>query len=222
MASPTLIDRLVLEDSGLSRVFLRVVRVLKRLGLTIILVETRSAAQAGELVEAPPGFGIEPLPPTDFDELTHQSELRVSSAFIAAATVRGDQCAVVRDEHGTIVAYGWSSTTAAPHDGDLEVVVPPGHSYGYKALTLDAHRGRNLFPLIIQTNSRRSLEQGFQRRLGFAELANQSSLRAMRRAEYQPQGLAGYLRVGARLFTFRTPALTQLGFRFRRAVDRGR
>ena len=214
---PTLIDRSLREDNPWSRLCQSVLRGLKRLGVTICLIETRAADQADAITNIPAGFSVERLSATACRDLLANAELRVSEAFLDAALARGDQCNAVRDADGAIVAYGWTSTTMAPHDGDLEVVVPAQHSYGYKALTLSSHRGHNFFPLLIQTGARMSLEQGVPYRVGFAELINQASLRAMRRAGYDTVGFAGYLRLGGRVVTFRSPGVRRLGFRFRRA-----
>lgn len=96
----------------------------------------------------------------------------------------------------------------------VDVIVPAACSYGYNAFTLPAYRGRGIYPAIAQAEVSTCRAQGFTRGISFTEVYNFSSLEADKKFGNTRVGLAGYLRLGKRLVTFRSPAVKRLGMQF--------
>ena len=97
---------------------------------------------------------------------------------------------------GQVVSYAWRSSTAAPHEADISVVVPNSLSYGYKAFTLPEFRGQGIYPGIAQREVSKCSSLGLTTGVSFTELRNTASLRADRTIGNRRVGLAGYFRLG--------------------------
>lgn len=61
--------------------------------------------------------------------------------------------------HGDLAAYGWSASERAHIGGlDLYLTIPPTERYLWDFVTLPAHRGRGIYPLLLQEILRRQAD----------------------------------------------------------------
>jgi hypothetical protein len=140
-------------------------------------------------------------------------ELQLSKPAVARAFARGDVCTGMFHK-GALVAYMWRSTSLAPHTDRVSVETRKPYRYGYKALTLPAYRGHHLPEYLAPVSGPYYIERGFPFSIGFVETHNFASRRSELRRGSCAVGLAGYLTLFNRIFTFRTRGVRGTGFRF--------
>lgn len=146
-------------------------------------------------------------------DLCGRPELRLSSRFVREAMTRGDVCTAMFYK-GEMIAYMWRSTSVAPHTHDVQVVTQKPYRYGYKALTLEAYRGRHIPVYLAPVSSPFYVERGYTHHVGFVEMHNYASRRSEERRGSYKVGIAGYISLFNKNLTFRTPSVRKIGFGF--------
>ena len=138
--------------------------------------------------------------------------LDLEPARVRAAFARGDVCAAAFDS-GALVGYCWFAFAPVPH---LDGVWVDFHEEGvwmYKSLVLPSHRGRGIAPALYRATDRLGTQRGRRFLVSCVETHNRPSI-AAKRTGYAHSGYAGYLRRGASLWTWSTPAVKRIALHF--------
>ena len=175
--------------------------------------------------DVPPGnvrtFEFRVLTPDEVRRFAHDPGLDMKPAMVESSLARRDYCFGVL--HGDqLVAYDWRALhLPVPITGDLEVhYASPGQVYGYAMYTRPEFRG-----LRLQLYSQRHadnclLAEGHTHTIGYVAVQNFSSIQNFRRIKgHVFVGVAGYLRVGGRYLTFRSPGARRVGFSIQRLAQ---
>lgn len=188
-------------------------RVFRRLqrhcGLHLWSVQTRPIL---ETYDIPPEhavqFSFRRLTLEDALAASENPELAMTAAFVRAAFHRGDIC-VGAYEGGELVAYTWRALVAAPvKDAVWLRLLGNSRRYGYKAMVLPRHRGNRLSVSVGRFWDRNFLDMGVTQDIGYVDLHNLASMKSTFRDPSRKRiGYAGFVQVGKRVRTFRTPAV---------------
>ena len=139
-------------------------------------------------------------------------ELDLDVAWIEAALDRGDLCTAVY-LGGEVVGYTWNSFTTAPHLGKVWVRFSRPYRYGYKTLVVPSYRGIGINRLLATASDQFCIDNGFGHTIAIVETHNFASKVASKKADGRRFiGFAGYLKVGGREITFRSPGAARYGF----------
>ena len=137
---------------------------------------------------------------------SENAELQMSPEFVRAAFERGDHCCGAFFQ-GALVAYAWRSVSVAPVTDRLWIRVADGSRYyGYKSFVLPAHRGQRLIQSVDRVMDRHFVDFNVRFAMGYISLFNLPSLEGyLRQPAYRKIGYAGYVSLGRRHWTFRSP-----------------
>lgn len=183
-----------------------------RLGVHLLLIHCRPLGNAPPAGPLPPGHEIRYLTADDLGQVAEDGNLNLPASFARAAFDRGDVCMGYFD-CGRLVSYFWSGFEAVPMQAGLWVRVPAGHSYAYKALTLEAYRGRHLQRLTLEANDRELTRRGLTHNVEYVAPHNFAQRAASARYGNTVVGLAGFARWGSRVIPFHSRGVKALGFR---------
>lgn len=161
-----------------------------------------------------------------FDELRRYSDHvpGLDLEFLQQASARGDECTgnFLGDE---LVGYAFTTRARARVSEQLDVVIPPGFRYGYKAWTHEDHRRRSLSKMRGHFHFTTVPCPYEERGIWYVETHNYASLlhsyvRPRRRA--MRMGFCGWLTLFGRQIPFNTRTAKWIGFEFVRRSDDGR
>jgi len=196
--------------AGLYRVVQRVV------GLHLFVINSReldagqaAAAQAGVAV----GGVARRVQDADWPQICADPALNISEDFVRAAQQRGDVC-IGYFQDDALVSYFWCGFSRVPAQHGLQVRVPAGYSYAYKALTLSSHRGQRLQQVLTQVNDAMLIEAGLRYNIEYIAVDNFAQRKASARYGNTTLGLAGYIKWGQRLWPVRSARVAASGFAF--------
>jgi len=135
----------------------------------------------------------------------------LTKKFLQDAIHRGDRCIVAKTAN-KVVGYSWSTSVAATYNQSLDVQIPAGFAYGYKAYVEESYRGHALYPELIRQVGVIDKENGLLYRLAYVAVANRSSLRGLFKLGYKPVGW--FMVIGKRepYRVLRASAVKKLGF----------
>jgi hypothetical protein len=159
------------------------------------------------------------------DLLPHLGSVpKLSREFLDTAFGRGDVC-VANFHNGTLVGFSFSSYVRARVSEQLDVLVPNGFRYGYKAWTHPDHRRQNLSRMRGFVRRRSIRADHSQRTISYIETHNYASLlhsyrsprlRALR------MGFCGWVTIFGRQVPFNSRRAKWVGFEFVRNEDTGK
>jgi len=191
----------------------------RHLGLHIWVIDLRPTDSAYKIPEEHAAqFTFKRLTLNEAVASSANEQLGMSADFVRDAFSRSDVCLGVL--HGDkLVAYAWRTFKRAPVTNDLWIrLCRDDVRYGYKAYVLPEYRGMQLYQSVTQFYEHEFAAMGINNAVGYTALNNLPSMRS--RTTYSTQvkiGYAGFLKLGARYWTFRTP-----GVRAYLAFDRSR
>jgi hypothetical protein len=145
----------------------------------------------------------------------------ISREFVELVARRGDEC-VANFFGAELVGYGFSSRSRTRVTDQLDVLVPRGFRYGYKAWTHPDHRLMQLSRMRAHVRLHSVERPRNERSLSYIETHNYDSL--LRRARIPterriPMGLCGWFTIFGRQIPFNTRRAKWIGFEFVRKED---
>lgn len=200
---------------GLTKsIYMRVMRRLERLlRFRLFVIHARLLDPNAPHDVIPADCSVRALEQEEIEQFARNPELGMTSDFVSNACARGDLCFGYL-ERGVLVAYVWIGLQSTSAEDGMWVEFGPGHSYGYKALTLASHRGRHLQERLVHLSDRTLTSRGYLYNIDYIHTLNFPSIVADRRYGNRPIGYAGYLNWFGRTIPFRTPGVKARGFRF--------
>ncbi len=183
------------------------------LGVHVFLIHLRPLRNAPPTARLPADHRIRHLTDDDVERVAQDPALNLPESFARAALERGDVCIGYFDR-GRLVSYFWSGFESVPMEAGLWVRVPRKHAYAYKALTLDAYRGRHLQRHLLEANDRELVQRGLTHNLEYVAPQNFAQRAASARYGNTVIGMAGYAKWGKRVIPFRSPRVKARGFEF--------
>ncbi|MEM9622267.1 MAG: hypothetical protein AAF993_11490 [Pseudomonadota bacterium] len=192
-------------------------RILQRLiGLHLFVINSRpldGSRAAATTAAVPDGEHARRVVEADWPGVCAEPQADISREFLDAALARGDVC--IGYFVGTaLVSYFWCGFSRVPAQAGLEVCVPSGYSYAYKALTVPDHRGRHLQQILTEVNDAMLINAGLRHNIEYIEVDNYAQLKASARYGNTTLGQAGYFRWGPYVHPFRTRGVARVGFAF--------
>lgn len=181
-----------------------------RLGLRVLRVVRRDMTKS----PAPGATGItfRLLDRPQVMALTADPALDLPPAWAEEAVERAGGCTgAFRD--GQPVAYSWFAYYTAPDRYGLEVRVPPGVAYRYKAFVRRECRGLHIARLLYQFTDRLCVEQGRETAVGLIAFHNAPSLAASTAIGAQVTGFIFSWRLFGRHVLLHSPGARRLGLR---------
>lgn len=215
------------RDWGLKRaVYWNVMSVLARVGIHVHYVTVgtdRREIDLEEAIESPPGYESRPV---GLDEiLTYVDRVPgLVRDHLEVAFGRGDYC-IGNFHGGDLVGFAFESWTRARVNDQLDVLVPKGFRYGYKAWTHPDHRRMHLSRLRAYTRRLHLKRPHEERSIGFVETHNyESVLHTYRHPNLRGlrMGLCGWITLLGKQFPFNTRRAKWIGFEMVRKNDDGR
>ena len=97
--------------------------------------------------EVPPGYDTRQLSKSDLEPFVDKVDTDLTQSFLDEAFAKGDDC-VGTFYRAQLVAFSFDSRTRTRVTDQLDVLIPEGFKYGYKAWTDKAHRRKNLSKMI--------------------------------------------------------------------------
>lgn len=150
------------------------------------------------------------------DELRTQwtdPELQFTEAKARDAFARSEVCVGAFDGR-RLVGYAWFAVEPAPHSNGLWMDFDRRAVYVYRALVTPRYRGRGIAPALYRFADRLFLERGREIAVLCIEANNKPSLAAARRSGAHGVGYCVYWHRADRFFSWRTPGVRHVGFRF--------
>jgi hypothetical protein len=195
----------------------------KTLDLHVFLVNRNPHTDGQEVPEEiARTFEFRVLTADEVRRAARDPDLEMTPEFAESALTRGDYCfGVLRGDR--LVAYDWRGLgQPVPYDDDLEIHYShPGQVYGYAMYTRPEYRGLRLQLYSLRCAETRLLAEDHTDTIGYVAVQNFASIRNLSRIRGQVfVGIAGYLRLGGRYVTFRTPGAKRYGFKIARASHR--
>ena len=144
-------------------------------GLNITHLLIRRINPDVDVPALPDGYTMRFLDNRSLQAAVNNPELKLSSSFLEQTQANGDYCvgAFVNDD---LVAYVWRSHTSTLVHSTLKLCFPNDMRYGYKALTMEQHRGLRLQNSISLSTERHDYEQGRTHALSFIATHNYASI----------------------------------------------
>lgn len=157
----------------------------------------------------------------DFLRLAQDPAYDLPEYFIQRLTGAHDRCLGVYRE-GRLVSYTWYATRCIEADhapgGDLSF--PPDMVYMYKAFTLPAFRGQNLYSAGLFAARQKLAQEGIRTFLTAVEWRNLASLSGCARAGFRRVGRTVEWRLSRPAWPlYHSQALERLGLRFGKSAD---
>ncbi len=196
---------------------------LSRLGIHVHYVNVESDLQqivGEERPDVSPDYdtrviGLEEMLPFA-DRVSGLSRPHLETAF-----GRGDRC-TANFFRGELVGYSFSCYTRARVNDQLDVLVPEGFRYGYKAWTHPDHRRAHLSRMRVYVRRRTHPLDRDKRTIGYIETHNYPSLlHGYRRPDVRKirMGFSGWITIAGRQIPFNTRQARRIGFEFVRKDD---
>ena len=113
-----------------------------------------------------------------------------------------------------VICATWRAIHRAPHIHQLDVRVPAGWSYGYKAFTKGNFRGKGIYPAIAHAELDTCSNLGLTRGISITDVGNRASESADGKLGNARVGLAGFVKMGKYRFRFRSRSVRKTGFDF--------
>ena len=179
------------------------------LGMHVWVVQTRPLVQHFELpADHAARFEFKPLTLEDALIACEDETLGIATEFVHDAFARGDICQGAF-EKGRLVAYCWRTTVRAPVTERLWLRIHAADTrYGYKSFVLPAYRGIRLSQSNARVYDHYFISKGIHTDVGYVDLHNLASLKnTYRDPDRKNVGYAGYLELGGRYHTWRTPGV---------------
>ncbi len=184
-----------------------------KLNVHVYLINSRPLDGNASLDDLPEGHEIRYLAEDDIDRLAGVEELNLPASWTEPALNRGDVCIGYFDQ-GALVSYFWCGFNLVPMEAGLFVRVPSNFSYAYKALTVESHRGMRLQQKLTNASDRELVQKGLTYNIEYIAFDNFAQRSASARYGNTTIGTAGYFRLGARAYPFRSSAVKAIGFEF--------
>lgn len=212
-------------DWGLRRaLYWQLMHFLARCGFRIHKVgvgSTRFDLFDPEPPEVPPGYETRPLGKTDLEPYVDKLETNLTQDFLDQAFANGDDC--VGSFYGDqLVAFSFDSRTRTTVTDQLDVMIPEGFKYGYKAWTHPDHRRRNLSKMISHVKWKQVARDYGERGIWYIETHNyQSRLHSyIHPREWSIGfGYVGWFTLFGRQIPFNTRWAKKIGLEFVRKSD---
>ena len=174
----------------------------------------------------PPGVRLGEATAEELAAAAAELPEQLSPEFLAEAAAAGDYCFAAfvprdpaRPQDGELMAAfvwrSWRPTrhTTLPDGSGIWVTFEPPYRYGYKSYTRPEYRGQQL--MRIEAGDPVCIARGARQAIEFIEITNYASLQWSVRAGNTRVGYAGYLRLGRKVWTLRTPGAARHTFAFR-------
>jgi hypothetical protein len=185
-------------------------RIERLLGLRVFQVNVRGLNPAQNPIALAKDITVRALDPAALIHFSQDPDFELGPAFVKEALANGDLAYGAFDQ-SKLVGYTWRSFSSAPFFEGLWVKVPRPFQYSYKAYTLPSQRGRGIYRVFASFADRQAWDSGYLAMLALIDISNLPSLRASKQMGSKQEGYAGYLKLFGHCFTFRTPAVRDLG-----------
>lgn len=201
-----------IRDIGIRRsVFYYIFVIVERVfGLHVHYVFSANSFLDDAKVEVPEGYEHRLLEPADLIPYVADTA-ELSEEFLRGAQARQDICAATFLK-GKVVSFGFRTLKRAPVTKQLDVVVPTGFRYSYKAWTHPDHRGKHL------SRSRAKLSRSSQYpSLSYIKVNNYPSLLNPYRfptSRRLRMGYVGWWEFAGKQYPFATRRAKWIGFEF--------
>jgi predicted GNAT superfamily acetyltransferase len=137
-------------------------------------------------------------------------ELDLDPDFIRTTLTQGDLVCGAYDGD-RLVAYAWRTSVAAPYYEGLWIKAGHRYHYAYRHYVLQEYRGKRVHTAMLRLADRESLKRGCTTEIDVAPIANLASRGAALSLGRKQIGLAGYMNLFGRVYSFRTPRVRQYG-----------
>jgi ribosomal protein S18 acetylase RimI-like enzyme len=185
--------------------------VARKAGLRVFRFFSRRGNAAA--VEVPGPIRVGAMSEAQLGALCTDPAFDLTPAKLDVARERGDVCVGAFDGD-RVAAYSWIAFAPLHHLDGVWVEFSPQSAWIYKSLVLPAYRGRRIAGMIYRAAEVIGMEKGRPQSLLCVESHNTASIRATRSAGYRDAGYAAYVRRGARLASWVSPAARDHGVRF--------
>ena len=212
------------RDWGVKRaLYWELMHALSKIGVRLHYVRVLAGMleiEGEEKPEVPPGYEArmvalaEMLPYAD-------STFGLSRDYLHTAFQRGDRC-TANFYHGELVGYSFNAYARARASEQLDVLVPGGFRYSYKAWTHPDHRRVNLSRIRAYTRRAMLPHDHNQRAISFVETHNYPSLlHGYRHPRLRglPMGFCGWITIFGRQIPFTSRRARWIGFELVRNDD---
>lgn len=150
--------------------------IAKNLGLRIAWINRRRLSGDPVIPEIP-GYSVRQLTKEDYQAANADPALEMDEEFTSQALSQGHFCVgAFHDER--LVSYVWRAFSATPISDRFLLNFEKPNRYGYKALTLPEHRGRQLQNPIALFSDDLCFRMGFTNAISFIETHNYASIRS--------------------------------------------
>ena len=165
-----------------------------------------------KFITLPSGFTISFMDQNTLKAFSIIEPVELSSAFLKAALQRGDRCVGVM-ANGSLVSFGWYSTTSTSVTTGLALRFDPGYVYMYKGYTVPEYRGKQLHAYGMAYAVNYFSAQGYKGLISYVEANNFRSIQSCKRLGYKRFGRLLAFRVLGQQFSFSSKGCKQHGFR---------
>lgn len=184
------------------------------LGLSVCIVNLRALHSVDELPPLPEGYSARELTEADYRAACRDPALEMSEAFVTQARQNHGFCVGAFHE-SALVSYLWRGFKEVAISDSLMLEIPPSTRYGYKALTLPAHRGQHLQHTLALLSDRKCLEMGYTQSASYIETHNFASRRSDARRGNQTIGYLAWMVCGSLRWRYSSPGIKRHGIRLR-------
>ena len=181
----------------------------RKAGLRVFRFFSRGRAAAVE----PGPIRVGPMSEAQLGALCADPAFDLTPAKLEVARERGDVCVGAFDGD-KVAACCWIAFAPLHHLDGVWVAFGPHSAWIYKSLVLPAYRGQRIAGMIYGAAGAIGAEKGRPQSLLCIESHNTASIRATASAGYGDAGYAAYVRRGARLASWVSPAAREHGVRF--------
>ncbi len=182
----------------------------KLFGLHVAIVLRRPLRDNIDPPAPAPGYEVRVLTDADYQKAVLNPELDLSYGFIEHALNTGGFCmGAFKDDE--LVAYVWRAFGDAPGSSQFRLRVTPPLRYGYKALTLPAHRGLRLQSSISLASDQTCIDRGYTTGASYIETDNYASIRSDRRRGAKVVGWIAWLSKGQFRWCYASPGARRFG-----------
>ncbi len=214
------------REWGLKRaLYWELMRLLSMVGIRLHYVKVGSdmlQILGEEPIESPAGYDTRVVELAELLAYARSPDLTVQ--FLEQAFGRGDVCAANFFE-GQLVGFSFTGYTRARASDQLDVLIPAGFRYGYKAWTHPDHRRQNLSRLRGYVRRQTLPFERMQRSISFVETHNYASLLHSYRHPRERalhMGFCGWITLFGRQIPFNSRRTRWVGFEMIRRQDDGR
>ena len=146
-------------------------------GLHLAWVNRREIFRDPDVPAVPPSYSVRQLTADDYTSVIKAADvaLEMDEEFVTQVLDQGHFC-VGAFYNERLVSYTWRAFSQTPVSDRFSLSIEKPNRYGYKALTLPEHRGKQLQNSINLFSDKLCFDTGYTSAVAFVETHNYASL----------------------------------------------